>query len=123
MSEFGDAIAKAYGVDRTALVLGRGVHDVSVVPEAVVQVPLAMVNRHGLVAGATGTGKTKTLQIMAEQLSAAGVAVLVADIKGDVSGLMAPGDTGGGASKRAADLGIAFEPTAFPVQLFSLGGL
>ena len=53
--------------------------------------PLAMVNRHGLIAGATGTGKSKTLQVLAEQLSAAGVPVFAADVKGDVSGLSAPG--------------------------------
>ena len=60
-------------------------------PEAAVRIPLAMVNRHGLVAGATGTGKTKTLQLMAEQLSAAGVPVLAADIKGDLSGIARAG--------------------------------
>ena len=60
-------------------------------PAAKVRIPLAMLNRHGLVAGATGTGKTKTLQVMAEQLSAAGVPVFLADIKGDVSGMAVAG--------------------------------
>ncbi len=78
------------------------------------QIPLAMMNRHGLVAGATGTGKTKTLQVMAEQLSAAGVPVFVADVKGDVSGLAAPGEAGGGAEKRMAELGLTFEPGELP---------
>ena len=64
-----------------------------------------MLNRHGLVAGATGTGKTKTLQLMAEQLSAAGVPVFVADIKGDLSGLAAPGEPGDKITARAADTG------------------
>ena len=123
MADFAATVAAAYATDGPALDLGRGVHDGAVAPEAVVQVPLAMLNRHGLVAGATGTGKTKTLQLMAEGLSAAGVPVFVADVKGDVSGLAAPGDPGGGAEQRMADLGLAFEPAGFPVQPLSLGGI
>ncbi len=123
MGEFGDTIAKAYAVEGAAIDLGRGVHDGAVVPEAVVQVPLAMTNRHGLVAGATGTGKTKTLQGLAEQLSAAGVSVFAADMKGDVSGLSAPGAADGPAPKRMAELGLPYAPTAFPVEFLSLGGI
>jgi DNA helicase HerA-like ATPase len=123
MSDFADTIAKAYAVDGPAVDLGRGVHDGTTEPAAVVQAPLAMINRHGLIAGATGTGKTKTAQGIAEQLSAAGVPVLIADVKGDVSGLAAPGDAGGGAEKRAKELGIPFEPTAFPVEYLSVGGI
>ena len=89
MSEFTDAITKAYAVEGAAIDLGRGVHDDETDQAAAVRVPLAMMNRHGLVAGATGTGKTKTLQGMAEQLSAAGVPVFIADVKGDVSGVCA----------------------------------
>ena len=80
-------------------------------------------NRHGLVAGATGTGKTKSLQLLAEQLSRAGVPVLVADVKGDVSGLAAPAPPGGPGESRMADLGLPFAPEAFPVEFLSLGGL
>ena len=87
MSDFAGTIASAYTVDGPAVDLGRGVHNGTLAPEAVVQVPLRMMNRHGLIAGATGTGKTITLQVLAEQLSAAGVAVFAADVKGDVSGL------------------------------------
>jgi hypothetical protein len=82
-----------------------------------------MVNRHGLIAGATGTGKTKTLQGITEQLSAAGVPVFVADVKGDLSGLAAPGDPAGAAAKRAAELGMPYAPAAFPVEFLALGGL
>jgi DNA helicase HerA-like ATPase len=121
--DFATTISDAYAVDGPAIVLGRGVHDGAVSGEAVVQIPLAMMNRHGLVAGATGTGKTKTLQVMAEQLSAAGVPVFVADVKGDVSGLAAPGEAGGGAEKRMADLGLAFDPASFPVTPLALGGI
>jgi DNA helicase HerA-like ATPase len=121
--DFAKTIAAAYATEGEALDLGRAVHDGAVHRDAAVRVPLATLNRHGLIAGATGTGKTKTLQVMAEQLSAAGVPVFVADVKGDVSGLAAPADPGGPAEKRMADLGLAFEPRAFPVEFLSLGGL
>jgi DNA helicase HerA-like ATPase len=123
MSDFADTIAKAYAVDGPAIDLGRGVHDGATDPAAVVQAPLAMMNRHGLIAGATGTGKTKTAQGIAEQLSAAGVPVLIADVKGDVSGLAAPGEAGGGAEKRAKELGMAYAPAAFPVEYLAVGGI
>ena len=86
------AVQKGYAFDGPALELGALVVDGTARPDAAVRIPLAMVNRHGLVAGATGTGKTKTLQLMAEQLSAAGVPVFAADIKGDLSGLAEPGE-------------------------------
>ncbi|HET9442736.1 MAG TPA: helicase HerA-like domain-containing protein, partial [Acidimicrobiales bacterium] len=98
-------------------------HGGEVHPEAVVQVPAAMCNRHGLIAGATGTGKTKTLQLMAEQLSAMGVPVFAADMKGDLSGLSRPGQPSEGVTKRAAGLGIEWNPNGFPVTFLSLGGL
>ncbi len=85
-------VAAGYAFDGPAIELGALVQDGTARPEAAVRIPLSMVNRHGLVAGATGTGKTKTLQLMAEQLSAAGVPVLAADIKGDLSGLAMAGD-------------------------------
>jgi DNA helicase HerA-like ATPase len=88
-----------------------------------VQLPLSMVNRHGLIAGATGTGKTKTLQLLTEQLSAAGVPVFAADMKGDVSGLAAPGAADGPAAKRDAELGIDYKPESYPVEFLSLGGI
>src|SRR3954451_6866555 len=121
--DFGAAIAAAYSFEGAALELGRGVHDGAVVPEAAVRVPLSMVNRHGLIAGATGTGKTKTLQLLAEQLSAAGVPVFAADVKGDVSGLAAPGEADGPGAKRDAELGIDFKPESYPVEFLSLGGI
>jgi DNA helicase HerA-like ATPase len=122
-TDFAATIAAAYRTEGASLDLGRGVHEGRLHPEAEVRVPLATLNRHGLVAGATGTGKTKTLQVMTEQLSAAGVAVLVADVKGDVSGLAVAGDAEGPAAKRMADLGLPFAPAAFPVELLSLGGV
>jgi uncharacterized protein len=124
MVNFAATIAEAYAVKGAAVELGKGVLE-NVEPNATVQVPLATMNRHGLIAGATGTGKTKSLQAISEQLSAAGVAVFAADVKGDgdVSGLAAPGASEGPASERAKELGEPFQPTAFPVEFLSLGGI
>lgn len=114
-------IADGYASEGQALELGAVVVDDTADPAARVRIPLATVNRHGLVAGATGTGKTKTLQIMAEQLSAAGVPVLMADIKGDVSGLAQVGKAGAKVTERAGDTGDDWQPTAYPVEFLSLG--
>ncbi|HET6391583.1 MAG TPA: helicase HerA-like domain-containing protein [Blastococcus sp.] len=116
-------IAAGYAVDGPALDLGAVMHGGTAFPSAQVRVPLAMLNRHGLVAGATGTGKTKTLQVMAEQLSAAGVPVVLADIKGDLSGLAQPGATGDRITTRAQQTGDPWAPTAYPVEFLSLGGI
>src|SRR3954452_8121223 len=121
--DFAKTIADAYASSGAAIQLGRGVHDGKLFPDAVVQVPLKMMNRHGLIAGATGTGKTKSLQGMAEQLSAAGVPVFVADMKGDLSGLSVAGDTTGVAADRNKELGIERPPAAFPVEYYALGGI
>src|SRR5215217_6340778 len=123
MAEFGGSIGQAYAVEGAAVDLGRGVHEGALAPEAVVQLPLASMNRHGLIAGATGTGKTKTLQMISEQLSAQGVPVFVADVKGDVSGLAEPAEAAGPAQARMTDLGLPFEPASFPVEFLSLGGI
>jgi DNA helicase HerA-like ATPase len=114
-------IAAGYSVDGAALQLGSVVVNGTVDPAARVRIPLATVNRHGLVAGATGTGKTKSLQVIAEQLSAAGVPVLMADVKGDLSGLSRPGQPGDKVGQRAKDTGDDWAPTAFPVEFLSLG--
>ncbi len=122
-ADFAGTVKAAYATSGPAIELGRGVHDGAVAKDVVVQIPLAMMNRHGLVAGATGTGKTKTLQQLTEQLSAAGVPVFAADVKGDLSGISVPGATDGAAPTRDAELGIAFTPTGFPTEFLSLGGL
>ena len=95
MADFAGAISEAYATGGAMVDLGRGVHDGVPAPEAVVRLPLATMNRHGLIAGATGTGKTKTLQLITEQLSAQGVPVFVADVKGDLSGLAEPAEGAG----------------------------
>ncbi len=116
------AAKAAFPTDKPGITLGALVHEGAANPESNVRIPLAMLNRHGLVAGATGTGKTKTLQLMAEQLSAAGVPVFVADIKGDVSGVAAEGEASPRVTQRATETGYAWKATAYPVEFLSLTG-
>jgi len=116
------AVRAGYAFTGPALELGALVVGEACDPTAKVRIPLSMVNRHGLVAGATGTGKTKTLQAMAEQLSAAGVPVFLADIKGDLSGMAAPGEASDRVTTRAKDIGYDWAPAAYPVEFFALGG-
>ncbi|MBL0005511.1 MAG: DUF853 family protein [Actinomycetales bacterium] len=105
-----------------ALAFGAAVLDGAAYPEAQVKIPLAVINRHGLVAGATGTGKTKTLQLMAEQLSQGGVPVFLADVKGDLSGMASPGVSNEKVAARAADIGEEWVGTAYPTEFYALGG-
>lgn len=115
-------IAAGYAFEGVALELGTVVVDGEVDPAARVRIPMRTMNRHGLVAGATGTGKTKTLQGIAEQLSRAGVPVVLADIKGDLSGLSQPGATNDKLSTRAAETGADdWTPTGYPTEFVSLG--
>ncbi|WP_283137396.1 helicase HerA-like domain-containing protein [Rhizohabitans arisaemae] len=115
-------VIRGYTFDGPTLDLGALVVDGAADPRARIRIPLGMLNRHGLVAGATGTGKTKTLQVMAEQIAAAGVPVFLADIKGDLSGMAEPAEPGSAASARAAEVGQTWTPTGFPVEFYALGG-
>jgi hypothetical protein len=114
-------IAAGYAVEGQALELGTVVVDTATDPAAQIRIPLATINRHGLVAGATGTGKTKTLQLIAEQLSTAGVPVLMADVKGDLSGLARAGAASDKITARAKETGDKWEASDFPVEFLSLG--
>ncbi|MEU1617277.1 helicase HerA-like domain-containing protein [Streptomyces sp. NPDC005722] len=116
------AIAEGYAFTGPALELGALLWEDRVLPGAPVRVPLAVLNRHGLVAGATGTGKTKTLQLVAEQLSAHGVPVFLADVKGDVSGISAPGVPGDRVVRRVAEVGQDWTPAGCPAEFYALGG-
>jgi DNA helicase HerA-like ATPase len=100
--------------------IGVGMIDGEVVEGATVSLPLKTLNRHGLIAGATGTGKTKTLQMISEYLSDNSVPVLLMDIKGDLSGIAAAGTTHEKLIDRSKKIGIDFSPTAFPVELLTL---
>jgi DNA helicase HerA-like ATPase len=121
-ASFADALQAGYGFSGAALTLGAALEGPTIHQEPKVRLPLAMTNRHGLVAGATGTGKTKTLQLLTEQLSAAGVPVFVADIKGDLSGLAMPGQPNERVTQRASDVGWAWNPIGVPVEFVSLTG-
>ena len=112
----------AFPEGQASITLGAIVHGGTAHPEPTVRLAVPMMTRHGLIAGATGTGKTKTLQLIAEQLSAAGVPVFLADVKGDVSGVAAPGEASPRVSQRAAETGYAWSPTGFPVEFLSLTG-
>jgi uncharacterized protein len=100
--------------------LGCGMLEGKVVPEARIKIPLRTMNRHGLVAGATGTGKTKTLQVISEQLSENGVPVLLMDVKGDLSGIAMPGEEKPFITDRQAQIKIPYSVKGFPVELMSL---
>jgi len=120
-TDFERALAEGYGFEGPAITFGAAMLGEETHPGAQVRVPLGMMNRHGLVAGATGTGKTKTLQVLVEQLSAAGVPVFISDIKGDISGLAAPATPNEKLTARAEAIGFAdYAPTAFPVEFFTL---
>lgn len=117
-----DAVRAGYAfggaaLEMGALVNGDGRADVPV------RIPLAMTNRHGLVAGATGTGKTKTLQVLAEQLAANGVPVFAADIKGDLSGIAVAGESNDKLLDRTRGIGQDWTPHATTTEFFSLGGI
>lgn len=120
--QFIDKIVTSYNPKGAFIQLGSGILDGEIVTDAKVNLALKMMNRHGLIAGATGTGKTRTLQLMAEQLSDAGVPVFMLDVKGDLSGLAEAGKTNDALMERGIAVGIPFEPAEFPIELFSLSG-
>jgi len=123
-TSFGARITEAYATAGPVVELGKGMLDGATDPTAVVQMPVAMLNRHGLIAGATGTGKTKTLQLMAEQLSALGIPVFAADMKGDLAGLAQPAPADDERiNSRVAELEAEWSPAGTPVSFLSLGGL
>ena len=120
---FRDEMAAGYALTEPGVVIGSPMLGAELDNDARIQVALSMLNRHGLIAGATGTGKTKTLQLLAGQLSRAGIPIFISDIKGDVSGIAAPGDaTNAKVQERAASLAWTFEPAGHPVEFLSLSG-
>ncbi|WP_104091079.1 helicase HerA-like domain-containing protein [Arthrobacter sp. GMC3] len=116
------ALKSGYTFSGPSIGLGAAMVDGQIHAEAQVSLPLAMMNRHGLVAGATGTGKTVTLHMMAEQLSTAGVPVFMADIKGDLTGLATAAEGSEKLTARTQALGQVWESKAFPVEFLALGG-
>ena len=120
---FRTEMAAGYTFDEPVVVFGSPIVGDEVLSDVRVQVPLSRVNRHGLIAGATGTGKTKTLQLLAGQLSALGVPVFAVDVKGDLSGVGAPGDpTNPPVASRIESLKLTFVAQGHPVEILSLSG-
>src|SRR5690606_14466137 len=120
--QFIDKITASYKPKGSFIQLGSGILQGEIVTDAKVNLALKMMNRHGLIAGATGTGKTRTLQLIAEQLSDAGVPVFMLDVKGDLSGLAEAGVTNDALLERGNAVGIPFEGASLPLELYSLSG-
>jgi len=120
--KFVSAINSSYTMSGPSIYMGAGILAGEIIAEAKVNLPLRMMTRHGLVTGATGSGKTRTLQLIAEQLSAAGVCVFMPDMKGDISGMAKEAASNEKLNARANSLGIQYTPSGFPVELYSLSG-
>ncbi|HCU44786.1 helicase HerA-like domain-containing protein [Sphingobacterium faecium] len=119
---FIEKVKASYNPKGAYIYLGAGILEGNILADAQVNLALKMMNRHGLIAGATGTGKTRTLQLIAEQLSDSGVPVFMLDVKGDLSGLALEGQTNQALIDRGNAVGVPFQPASFPVELFSLTG-
>ena len=119
-NDFLSSINEGYNFKGAHFKIGCAMLNGQVVPGAAISIPLRMLNRHGLIAGATGTGKTKTLQLLSECLSNASVPVLLMDIKGDLSGIAAAGTVNDKINERVKLLNTSYTPTAFPVELLTL---
>ena len=117
---FIDAVNTGYTFKGEQVKIGVGMFNGEVVNGADIRLPLKTMNRHGLIAGATGTGKTKTLQLLSEALSDNSVPVLLMDIKGDLSGIAAAGQSNERLTERCEKLGVSYKPAAYPVELLTL---
>jgi DNA helicase HerA-like ATPase len=122
LSAFSKMLTIGYGIDEPSLTLGAALEGSEVYREPKIRIPLSTTNRHGLIAGATGTGKTSTLRLLTEQFSAQGVPVFVADMKGDLSGLATPGEANDRVTSRAREIGWEWKPRGVPVEFVSLTG-
>ena len=118
--KFFSTIEKGYATKGDYIIMGAGMVNGETVREAFIKVPLKTLNRHGLIAGATGTGKTKTLQVIAENLSEKGIPVLLMDLKGDLSGIAQPSPGHAKIDERHEAIGLPFDAKGFPVEIMSL---
>src|SRR5688572_7290757 len=118
--EFLQSVKDGYSFKGEAIRIGRGMLEKEVVEGADIFLPLRTMNRHGLIAGATGTGKTKTFQMIAEGLSDESVPVLLMDIKGDLSGIGRPGEVSDKLTERYQKLNMQYKPAQYPVDLLTL---
>jgi DNA double-strand break repair helicase HerA and related ATPase len=118
--KFIEEIRQSFTFKGEYIILGGAIYQQQPVKDLQIKIPLKTLNRHGLIAGATGTGKTKTLQVIAERLSAKSVPVLLMDIKGDLSGLAVPGTDNSKIEERHKNIGELYTPRAFPVDLLTI---
>ncbi len=118
--KFKEHIDRGYYCKGDSIILGGAILDGETIPGAHIKIPLKTMNRHGLIAGATGTGKTKTLQVISEHLSEKGVPVLLMDVKGDLSGIAVPGTETAFITNRHSKIGLPYSVSGYPVELFSL---
>lgn len=119
-TQFLEKVKTGYSFKGESFKIGGAMLEGAVIPGADILIPLKTMNRHGLIAGATGTGKTKTLQVLAEGLSDASIPVMLMDIKGDLSGIAAAGTVNEKITDRCQKLGLEFRPAAYPVELLTL---
>ncbi|MCZ7611582.1 MAG: DUF853 domain-containing protein [Ignavibacterium sp.] len=120
VEKFITSIQEGYSFKGDSLILGTAIYEKEAQPNLLVKVPLNTINRHGLIAGATGTGKTKTVQVFAEALSEKSIPVLLMDIKGDLSGIAAAGASNPKIDERHSKIGLPFIPKNFPVEFLTL---
>lgn len=120
ISNFSEVIKNGYTFKGDSITFGGAMLDGETLPDAHIKVPLKTLNRHGLIAGATGTGKTKSLQVFAENLSEKGIPVLLMDLKGDLSGIAQPGEEKSFITDRHAKIGLPYEAKPFPVEILTL---
>ncbi|MDD3005490.1 helicase HerA-like domain-containing protein [Flavobacterium sp.] len=118
--QFREKIISGYNFKETSIVLGGAMLNGETLADTLIKVPLKTLNRHGLIAGATGTGKTKTIQVLSEQLSLHGIPVLMMDIKGDFSGIAAAGEALPFIQERHQKINLPYSNEAFPVELMTL---
>ncbi len=118
--EFIDLISAGYTSKGDSITLGAAMLGQETITNSYVNIPLKTINRHGLIAGATGTGKTKTLQVFAENLSDKGIPVLLMDVKGDLSGLAQSGEENKHITQRHEKIGLAYSPKKFPVEILTI---
>ncbi|WCM41766.1 DUF853 domain-containing protein [Flavobacterium sp. CBA20B-1] len=120
LEKFQQTIKDGYTFKTDFITLGGAMADKQAIADLLIHIPLKTLNRHGLIAGATGTGKTKTIQVLSEQLSNKGIPVLMMDIKGDFSGIAAKGEKTAFIEERHAKMNLPYEPAAFPVELLTI---
>jgi len=120
VESFQEHINKGYTFKKDSIIIGGAIYNGAPVPGTQIKIPLKTLNRHGLIAGATGTGKTKTLQVMAEQMSLKGIPTLLMDLKGDLSGLAQPGSLNDHITWRQGNIGVPYVAEPMPVELLSL---